>query len=72
MRVTTDDISPDFVFHIFLDGKEVINCVMADDEKGEVEIYEMFDGHFVLDGDEIKKVTLTGDVVIEKRYKKCG
>ncbi len=69
MRVTAADISPDFTFHIFFNGVEIGNCIMADDEKGEIEIYKMRNGSPIVDGGEFKTIKECGEVVIEKRLK---
>ena len=67
MRITTDDIRQDFTFHVFIDGTEVFDCVMADDEKGEIEAYKMRNGKLIPDGDKFKMIKQSGKVVIEKR-----
>jgi len=67
MRVTPADNRPDFNYHVFIDGTEVLNCVMADDEKGEVEAYKMRNGGFIIEDGEIKTFKQSGKIVIEKR-----
>ena len=72
MRVTPNDIRSNFTFRVFLDGMEVEKCVMADEERGEVEVLVYVGGKYVIDGDKVKTEILTGEVFIEKRCSKCG
>ena len=70
MRVTPDDKRSNFTFHIFLNGKEIFNAIMADDEAGEVETLKVRNGAPIVVLGEAQTIKESGKVVIEKRPNK--
>jgi hypothetical protein len=70
MRLSAEKDDPNYndagIFvSVFLNGVKLKDCVTADEEAGEVVCLAKSGSNYILDGEEIKKVTRHGTVRIE-------
>ena len=61
--------SGDFGYDVYLNGRKIKDCISADSESGDIEVYRKYnDGEFIINdaGTEIERETLKGRVRIKR------
>ena len=70
MRVSVNDkgyFRKPYKYNAFLNGKELKNCIIADDEKGKAEVYKKDEnGNYLIEGDKVATEIVYGKIEIRK------